>query len=59
MTVLYVLAAIGLLIVLPAYLAGRLAERKGRPFAPYLIAGLLLGPIVLIAALLLPRRRLV
>jgi hypothetical protein len=43
----------------PAILAGRIAERKGRSFAVYLIASLLIGwPISLLAALLVPRRRL-
>jgi hypothetical protein len=43
----------------PALLAARLAERKGRSFAVYLLASLLIGwPIPLIAALVLPRRLL-
>ena len=41
----------------PAYVAGRVADRKGRSFGLYLVAGLLIGPIVLIGALLLPRSR--
>ena len=57
MTVLYVALAIALLLVLPAYLAGRVAERKGRMFVLFFSSGMMLGPIVLVAALLLPRRR--
>lgn len=56
MTPLYGALGVIAILVLPAYLAGRVARRKGRPFALYLVAGLLLGPIVLIAALALPRR---
>jgi hypothetical protein len=41
----------------PAILAGWIASRKGRPFWLYLAAGMLLGPIALIASALLPRRR--
>jgi hypothetical protein len=54
-----VYAALGILVilVLPAYLSGRVARGKGRPFGLYFAAGLLLGPIVLIATLLLPRHR--
>ncbi len=41
----------------PAILAGRVAERKGRSFAAYLVVSLAIGwPIPLIAALILPRR---
>jgi hypothetical protein len=54
-SVLYAALAILVILVLPAYLSGRLARGKGRPFWPYFVAGLLLGPIVLIATLLLPR----
>jgi ABC-type Mn2+/Zn2+ transport system permease subunit len=46
------------LLVIPALLAGRIARRKDRPFWLYLVAGLLLGPLALIAALVLPKRRL-
>jgi hypothetical protein len=59
MTVIYPALAICLVILLPAYLAGRLARRKGRPFALYFVAGLVLGPLALLIALLLPRRRIV
>jgi hypothetical protein len=42
----------------PAVLAGKLAERKGRSFAVYLIVSLVIGwPIPLVAALIIPRRR--
>jgi hypothetical protein len=42
----------------PAVVAARLAERKGRSFAVYLIASLIIGwPIPLIAALIVPTRR--
>jgi len=48
----------GILIFLSAaYLAGRVAHSKGRPFWVYLVAGLVVGPIALIIALLVPRRR--
>jgi hypothetical protein len=57
MIALYVTAAVIVLLVVPAYLAGRVARRKARPFGVYFVAGLLLGPIVLGAALLLPNRR--
>jgi hypothetical protein len=41
----------------PAVLAARVAERKGRSFAVYLVVSLVIGwPIPLIAALILPRR---
>jgi hypothetical protein len=52
----YAALAILAILVLPAYLSARVARGKGRPFGLYLVAGLLLGPIVLIATLLLPRR---
>jgi hypothetical protein len=46
--------------VLPAVLVARLADRKGRSFAAYLVASLLVSWIVpLFAALLLPDRRVV
>jgi len=51
--VLAVLVYVGL-----AVLAGWVAQRKGRPFWLYLIAGLVVGPFALIVALVLPRRRL-
>jgi hypothetical protein len=54
---LYVTFAVIVFLIAPAYLAGRVARRKGRPFGIYLVAGLFLGPIVLIAALLLPTHR--
>ena len=38
-----------------AYLAGRVADRKGRNFAVYLVAGLIIGPLILLIALVLPR----
>ena len=50
---------IGLLVFVgPAVLAGRVAQRKGQPFWLYLLAGLIVGPLALIAALVLPKRRL-
>lgn len=54
---------VALLVVLAfyfgqAYLAGWVADRKGRNFAVYLVAGLIIGPLVLLIALVLPRRRL-
>jgi hypothetical protein len=39
-------------------LAGRIASVKGRSFGLWLAAALIVGPIVILAALLLPRRRL-
>jgi predicted Kef-type K+ transport protein len=47
-----------LVIVGLAFLAGHVAQRKGRPFWLYLLAGLIVGPLALIAALVLPKRRL-
>jgi hypothetical protein len=43
--------------VAPAHLAGRVARSKERSFGVYLVAGLLIGPITLLAALILPSRR--
>lgn len=40
-----------------AYLAGRVAARKGRSFALYMVAGLIVGPLVLLGTLLIPRSR--
>ena len=57
MSVLYAALAIVVILMLPAYLSGRIARGKGRPFGLYFAAGMLLGPIVLIATLLLPRHR--
>jgi hypothetical protein len=49
----YGLVGILILWLLPALLAARIARRKGRPFARYLLASLLIGwPIPLIAALI-------
>jgi hypothetical protein len=43
--------------VIPAVLTARLAERKGRNFALFLIAGLVIGwPIPLVVALVMPTR---
>jgi hypothetical protein len=51
------LLAILLLWLLPTVLTARLAARKGRSFAVYLIASLLIGwPIPLIAALIVRPR---
>jgi hypothetical protein len=44
--------------LLVAALAGTVAERKGRPFWLYFVATFFVGPLALIGALLLPRRRL-
>jgi hypothetical protein len=41
--------------IAPAYYAGRVADGKGRSFGVYLVAGLVIGPFVLVVALLLPR----
>jgi hypothetical protein len=41
----------------PAVLTARVAERKGRSFAVYLVVSLIIGwPIPLIAALIVPAR---
>jgi Kef-type K+ transport system membrane component KefB len=45
------------IILLVAFLAGELAQRKGRPFWLYFVAGLIVGPLALLGALLLPRHR--
>jgi hypothetical protein len=45
-------------IMLQASLAGWVADRKGRSFWLYFAASLLVGPLALVGALLLPRRRL-
>jgi hypothetical protein len=52
---------LGLLVLwlVPAVLIARLAARKGRPFALYLIASLILPwPLVLLAALIIRPRPL-
>jgi hypothetical protein len=52
---------LGLLVLwlVPAVLVARLAARKGRPFALYLIASLILPwPLVLLAALIIRPRPL-
>jgi Kef-type K+ transport system membrane component KefB len=54
--VLGVLFAIVVLLAI-ATSTGRIASRKGRPFWLYFLAGLIVGPIALVGALLLPRRR--
>jgi uncharacterized membrane protein len=41
-----------------AILAGRIADRKERIGGVYLFAALVIGPIALLAAVLLPRRRI-
>jgi hypothetical protein len=52
------LLGIVLLWLLPTILTARLAERKGRSFAVYLVASLLIGwPIPLVAALILRPRK--
>jgi uncharacterized protein YybS (DUF2232 family) len=51
------LLAVLVLWLLPALLVAHLAERKGRPFALYLIASLIIGwPIPLLAALIVRPR---
>jgi hypothetical protein len=40
----------------PAVLAGDIAERKGRSLAAYPVAGLIVGPLVLLIAFVVPRR---
>ena len=45
-------------IALQAFLAGWVADREGRPFWLYFAASLIAGPLALVGALLLPRRRL-
>jgi hypothetical protein len=42
-----------------AGLAGWIANGKGRSFGLYFAAGLIVGPIVVFASLLLPRRRII
>jgi hypothetical protein len=51
----YAALAILVILVLPAYLSGWIARGKGRPFWLYFAAGLVVGPMMLIATLLLPR----
>lgn len=41
-----------------AALAGYAATRRGRSFNAWTVAGLLVGPIAIALALLMPRRRL-
>jgi hypothetical protein len=55
----HVFVLVGLLLFWlgPAILAGQVADRKGRSLPVYLIAGLIVGPLVLLIALILPRRR--
>jgi hypothetical protein len=53
-------ALLGIIVLwlLPTILTARLAERKGRSFAVYLVVSLLIGwPIPLIAALILRPRK--
>ena len=43
--------------VVPAVLTARLAERKGRSFVVFLVAGLVIGwPMPLLVALIMPTR---
>ncbi len=56
---LHVALLVGLLLgyVIPAFMVGRLAARRGRSFVVYLVAGLAVGWIVpLVTALVLPNR---
>jgi hypothetical protein len=57
MAALYGALGVLVIIVLPGYLAGRVARSKGRPFALYFCATLVIGPLALLIALVLPRRR--
>ncbi len=43
--------------LLIATAAGSIARRKGRPFWLYFAAALIAGPLALLVAILLPRRR--
>ena len=58
LTVLSILFAVSV-ILLVAAAAGSIAERKGRPYWLYFAASLFVGPLALIGALLLPRRRII
>jgi hypothetical protein len=52
------LIALLILWIGPSVLVARLADRKGRSFAVYLIASLIIGWLIpLIAALVVPERR--
>jgi hypothetical protein len=53
----YAVLGVLLIIVLPAYLAGYVARRKGRTFWVYCAATLIIGPLALLIALLVPKRR--
>ena len=55
-TVLSVLFAVSVILLI-AVAAGSIAERKGRPYWLYFTASLFVGPLALVGALLLPRRR--
>jgi hypothetical protein len=51
------LAIIAIIWIIPAVLVARVAERRGRSFAPFLIAALIIPwPVMLLVALVLPRR---
>jgi len=52
------LAAVLGLWTAQAALAGLLAWRKGRSFNVWTVAGLIVGPLAMLVALLLPARRL-
>jgi NADH:ubiquinone oxidoreductase subunit 6 (subunit J) len=54
--VLAIIFAVSVLLLI-AVAAGEVANRKDRPFWLYFAAGLIVGPLALIGALLLPRRR--
>jgi hypothetical protein len=45
-------------VLLIATAAGSIAQRKGRTFWLYFVAALIVGPLALLGALLLPRRRI-
>jgi hypothetical protein len=45
------------IILLLAFLSGEVARRKGRPFWLYFGTGLVVGPLALLGALLLPSHR--
>jgi hypothetical protein len=45
-------------VLLIATAAGSIAQRKGRTFWLYFAASLIVGPLALVSAFLLPRRRI-
>jgi hypothetical protein len=45
------------IILLLAFISGEVARRKGRPFWLYFAAAVVVGPLALFGALLLPNHR--